>query len=263
MTRPYTIIFFTQTVDGKLASIDRYSKLSCPEDKKRQYWLRCQVEGVLVGANTVLIDNPRLYPKLCLDSKSKYYRIVLDGNLRVSPRARIFDTRRFPTIIITSVNAPRNRKEEFVNIGVEVVEVPSKGEGVDLLKAMDILVNNYGIRSILVEGGGTTIWSFVNEGIFDELRVTLSPIIFGGLEAVHSVSGKGFKGVEAPKLKLEFVGICKCLNEVHLIYKPLKVRSSPCSSLRIGVLNNFYEYIDLSEGREFGKTTSATDKASW
>ncbi len=48
------------SIDGRLASKDRYSQLSCPSDKRRQHILRSEVDAVLVGAETVRIDNPKL-----------------------------------------------------------------------------------------------------------------------------------------------------------------------------------------------------------
>ncbi len=255
--RPYVVIFFTQSIDGKIAAVDGYSKLSCEEDKRRQFWLRCAVDGVVVGANTVIADNPRLYPKLCLETKSRYFRIVIDGKLRIPLDARILDTSRFGTIVITSKCAPADKVRELRKMGVEVI-MCGDGERIDIHRALEMLLKEFGIEKIMVEGGGSTIWSFVSSGAFDEVRVTISPVIFGGA-AVSSVSGEGFRGRDAPKLDLVFAALCKCGSEIHLVYRnPSPVGHAVARG--VGTLNNFSRILidrgELVGGR--GTTSSTT-----
>jgi len=65
---------------------------------------------------------------------------------------------------------------------------------------------NLGIRSILLEGGGTINWSFIKNNLIDEIRLTISPWIVGGKDAVSLVEGKGFeKMFHTPRFKLEEV----------------------------------------------------------
>jgi 2,5-diamino-6-(5-phosphoribosylamino)pyrimidin-4(3H)-one reductase (EC 1.1.1.-) len=61
--RPYVIIFSTLSIDGRLATKTGYSELSCPYDKQRQHEIRSEVDAVMVGANTVRVDNPSLTVK--------------------------------------------------------------------------------------------------------------------------------------------------------------------------------------------------------
>jgi len=239
--RPYVIIFVTQSIDGKIASVRGYSKLSCPEDKRRQYWLRCRVDGVVVGANTVIIDNPRLYPKI-FEKRGKYFRIVIDGVLRVPVDARIFDTSDYGTIVLTTAEAPKDKVMELKARGVNV-EIVSEKPPVDLRRALKTLYERYGIESLMVEGGGETIWNFVREGLFDEFRVTITSRLFGGRNAVSSVGGEGFEGPESPTLELAFVGICVCRSEVHLIYRNTNPSIPPTKVLSIGTLDNFWKTV--------------------
>ncbi len=242
--RPYIVIFVTQSVDGKIASVDGFSKLSCPEDKLRQYWLRSKVDGVLVGANTVISDDPRLYPKI-FGRHGKYYRVVIDGLLRSPVSARIFDVSEYGTIVLTTGCAPREKIAELRSRGV-YVEVVSSKPPIDIGKAVEVLHKEYGIESVLVEGGGETIWSFVERRLFDEFRVTVSPKIFGGKSAVSSVGGRGFRGLEAVDLELVLVGICKCLSEVHLVYRNPRPSTPPCRYVELGTYDNFWRKIEIS-----------------
>ena len=225
--RPYIVIFVTQSVDGKIASVDGFSKLSCPEDKLRQYWLRSKVDGVLVGANTVISDDPRLYPKI-LGRHGKYYRVVIDGLLRSPVSARIFDVSEYGTIVLTTGYAPREKIAELRSRGV-YVEVVSSKPPIDIGKAVEVLHKEYGIESVLVE-----------------FRVTVSPKIFGGKSAVSSVGGRGFRGLEAVDLELVLVGICKCLSEVHLVYRNPRPSTPPCRYVELGTYDNFWRKIEIS-----------------
>jgi len=221
-SRPFILVFVTASIDGKLASRIRYSKLSCPFDKQRQYWLRSQVDGVVVGVNTVIIDDPTLRPKGFRRSRSaKYYRIVLDGCLRIPMNARVLDTSEYGTIIITRVRDPEWKIRELEARGVEILAVRSLDE------AMQRLLKDYGLRRIMVEGGGETIWSFIRSRLVDEFRITVAPKVFGGSRAVTVVGGEGFLGPEAPSMELKFVGVCKCRREVHMVYDFPAPRGTP------------------------------------
>lgn len=216
MPRPYVIVFSTMTVDGRIASKTRFSQLSCPADLKRLHRLRAECGAVMVGANTVIIDDPSL--------RLKYYegpnpiRVVVDGRLRSPVTARVFDTTISRTILLTTDVAPHDRVEELKRRGVEVVVFPG-GPVINMRAAMEKLYE-LGVRKLLVEGGGTLSWHLFKDSVVDEFRVTLAPYVFGGRESVSVVMGDGFETTEdAIKLKLISVEVCECGNEVHLAYK--------------------------------------------
>lgn len=68
----------------------------------------------------------------------------------------------------------------------------------------------------MIEGGGNLIWSVIHEKLYDEIRVTVSPRIFGN--GVSLAQGEGFQGDESPRLRLVDAKICQCGNEIHLVY---------------------------------------------
>jgi 2,5-diamino-6-(ribosylamino)-4(3H)-pyrimidinone 5'-phosphate reductase len=88
--RPFVIISSTMSIDGRLASRDGFSELSCPYDKIRQHVLRSEVDAVMVGANTVRVDNPSL--------KLKYFkgkdpvRVIVSESGNLDPSYRVFQT---------------------------------------------------------------------------------------------------------------------------------------------------------------------------
>ncbi len=217
--RPYVTVFVTMSADGKIASRSRESRLSCPDDKRRLHRLRAMHDAVMVGANTVIIDDPRLTVRY-IDGANPL-RVVVDGALRSPSNARVFDIGEAPTTVFTSVNAPAERMESLRLRGVKVISLEPV-EGKYGLKMGDVLNYLYmdGIRTLLVEGGGNLIWRLFKERLVDEYRVTISPYILGGHEAVTPVEGEGF-GPLSDWVRLELISqtLCGCGQEVHLIYR--------------------------------------------
>lgn len=214
--RPYTIIYSTMTVDGRIASKTRYSQLSCPHDLKRLHALRASCDAVMVGANTVIIDDPSLRVKY-VEAQKNPIRIIVDGMLRVPHNARVFTLKTAKTVVLTTSRAPKEKIELLKSLDVEVIVFPGSPP-IDMRKAMEVLYE-MNIRSILVEGGGELNWYLFKDGVVSEVRVTIAPIIFGGRDAVSLVMGEGFSTRDdARKLRLIDAKICECSQEVHLIY---------------------------------------------
>ena len=92
-----------------------------------------------------------------------------------------------------------------------------KGDRVDIVKLMPKLYKQ-GIKSILLEGGGTVNWSFVENKLIDEIRLTIAPWIVGGKEAISLVDGKGFEYMR-DALKFILVEVRYRDNYVTLKYK--------------------------------------------
>ena len=213
MKKPYTILVCAITIDGKLASSTYYSKLSCPYDLKRLHMLRANVDAVMVGANTVIIDNPMLTVRYV--SGKNPIRVVIDGLLKIPLNAKILDTSIARTIIVTSSKAPKEKIKKVKEKGVEVLifnQYP-----IDLKEVFEKLYE-LGIKKLLVEGGGTLNWYLLKYGLIDEMYITITPYIFGSGISIFQTSN-GFKDIyESPKFKLKGVLICECGNEIVLNY---------------------------------------------
>ncbi len=215
MRRPYVILVSAITVDGRIASRTGYSKLSCPHDLTRLHELRSRVDAIMVGANTVIADDPKLTVRY-VRSDRQPIRIVVDGMLRAPVTAKVFDVRIARTILITSERADAKKIGEIVKRGVEVMvfkEYP--------IRLRDVMERLYeiGIRRVLVEGGGSLNWSLAKEDLIDEMYLTVTPYIFGSGRSVFEGLNEGFSTTdESPRLKLVDVKICECQNEVVLHY---------------------------------------------
>jgi len=215
MDLPRVVIFSTMTIDGRIASKTGYSQLSCPHDLKRLHELRAQCDAVMVGANTVIIDDPSLRLKY-VEGKNPD-RVVVDGLLRTPLTARVYTLKISKNIVLTTESAPQEKVKRLREMDVDVLLL-SERPPIDMRKAMEVL-GSLGYRTIMVEGGGDLIWHLFKDRVVNELRVTIAPYIFGGRDAVSLVMGEGFSTTdESPIFELKSVSRCQCGNEVHLIY---------------------------------------------
>jgi 2,5-diamino-6-(ribosylamino)-4(3H)-pyrimidinone 5'-phosphate reductase len=214
--KPYIILSAAISIDGKIASKTGDPELSDEEDWKEVHKLRAQVDAIMVGKGTILKDNPKLHIKF--HEHSGYYRIVVDSNLTIPLDSNIisFQPETYPTIICTTENVSLDQIKKYEKNEIKVI-LAGKGDKVDLRKLMPLL-KNLEIDTILLEGGGNLNWSFIENDLIDEIRLTVAPWIVGGTEATSLVEGNGFnKMKDAPKFKL--FGVRNRNNYVVLRYK--------------------------------------------
>ncbi|MGC1426045.1 MAG: 2,5-diamino-6-(ribosylamino)-4(3H)-pyrimidinone 5'-phosphate reductase [Nitrosotalea sp.] len=209
-SRPYVIVSAAISIDGKLATRTRRSNLSSKKDLIRVHELRNTVDAILVGRNTISIDDPLLTVRYVKGKNP--IRIILDSMGSISPKSRVIKTaKKIQTILVVSENAPVT-VERFIAKGVEVIRCGKNK--IDLKKLLEIL-GKKGIKRILVEGGGTTNWYFFKERLVDEISLTVTPFVLGGSTAISLVEGDGFGEIpDSFKLKK----IEKIQNEIVLHY---------------------------------------------
>ena len=211
--RPFTVVFSTMTVDGRIASDTGYSMLSCDEDFDFQHQLRSWADLVVVGSKTALKDNPRLTVRR-IPGRSPL-RGVVDSRLRVPPSARIFDGAR--GVLITSRDHPAEALEPYRAVGARIIQAGA--QRVDLVEAWEKLYSELGVRRVMVEGGGGLNAALLAKGLVDRLIVTVSPYIFGaGVSVVEGAGARG--GGEKALLRLERVETV-CGGWVRLYYEVL------------------------------------------
>ena len=208
MNRPKVIINAAMSIDGKIALVGgKRIKISDEEDFRRVHQLRSSVDAILVGINTILKDDPKLTVKEKFVKNPKNpVRIILDSKLRIPEDARVLH-QSGRTIIATTENS-LNRK-----INAEIIRCGKNR--VDLRCLLNELWKR-GIKSVLVEGGGEVISSFLQEGLVDELTVFVGSVVIGGT-APSLVRGEGTKE-EKEVIKLKLISCEKIGGGVLLRY---------------------------------------------
>ena len=212
--RPHVIFSAAITLDGKLATRAGDSKLSSKKDKIRVHKLRSKVDAILIGKNTVEIDDPLLSAHNI--GKKNPIRIILDSNATIHTNSRILKTcSKIPTIIAVSKNAQKKNLQRLKKFPVQIIVCGNYT--VNIKKLLGILKKK-GIKNILVEGGGTTNWAFVKENLVDEAIITVTPYLIGGMTSTTLVDGYGFSTI-AKSLKLKLKNVTKIKNEVIIHYE--------------------------------------------
>ena len=201
--KTWVILKWAQTIDGKMAWADGAAGqrwISGEQSRKDVQKLRKRVQGILVGINTVLADDPLLTVRF--DKNKKPIRIVLDNNLRIPTDCSLTATAKDVPLLIAAwhgaVEANPQKAEELRQKGVEILACPDTYGGSNLHFIVDEL-SRRGIEQLLVEGGPAVISSFLKEGLTDECIVYIAPNILGV---------KGTVDISQPMAKLcEVVGL--------------------------------------------------------
>jgi 2,5-diamino-6-(ribosylamino)-4(3H)-pyrimidinone 5'-phosphate reductase len=215
-SKPYIILSAAISIDGKIATRTGDSKLSSNQDYIRLHKLRSKVDGILVGKNTVMHDNPLLTVR---HTKGKNpVRIILDSQGNISSKSKILQTsNEVPTIIAVSKKITKSNLKKLYKFPVEVIIT---GENSVNIKSLLKKLSDKKITTILVEGGGTINWEFIKQNLFDELIITLSPFLIGGNNAISFIQGNGFDKIsKSPNLRLKSIKRLKN----HLVLNYVKV----------------------------------------
>ncbi len=184
--RPYVVLKYAQSLDGRIATGTGDSRWISGEPERRlSHALRAACDGVMVGVETVLRDEPQLTVRMV--SGASPARIVLDSTLRVPDDAAVLGPASATTIVTTERSDPA-RRAALRERGVRVEVVPAAADGrVDLLAALASLRAG-GIQSLLVEGGARVITALLAAGVVDRIIVAVAPVILGrGTEAVDDL----------------------------------------------------------------------------
>ncbi len=187
---PRIEISCAMTLDGKMSYRGRRCALSDKPDWARVHKLRAKFDAILVGSNTIIIDNPSLSSH---GSGHDPVKVVLDSMLSVPASSRIFG--RGTVVLLHSSRAQARRKLAISGASkARVIFCQVRGnEKLDIIKALAAL-RRLGIKSVLVEGGASTIRSFLESGAASRMHVFVAPLVFGGIgsETTTISNGKPF-----------------------------------------------------------------------
>lgn len=187
--KPFVLYKAAMSLDGKTACYTGDSQwISSEESREEVHVLRGCYRGIMVGAGTVIKDNPQLTART--EGLDDPVRIIVDGNLSVPLKAKVFQEPG-ETIVLTTTAADEKKREELSSMGVDIIMTDSGEKGkVDLPSAMTGLALK-GIDGILLEGGATLAASAFEAEIVDKVRIYQAPMIIGGTKAPGLIGGAG------------------------------------------------------------------------
>ncbi len=194
---PYIIVKSGMTLDGFLTTSAGQSKwITGPESRKRVHRLRSEIDTILVGKNTAIIDKPRLTVREVEGRNPK--KIILDSNLELlySITENVEEVLGNSMIFCLDTNYDEFLQDSFADFNSEIHPVGDDGTGkLDLHEVLRELggICNYG--SLLIEGGATINSAFLREGLVDELNIFQAPIVVGQGKSI-------FEAYNAQKLEL-------------------------------------------------------------
>jgi len=206
---PYVALKIAQSIDGKISEAkNKQTWLTGKESIKYVHKLRSEYDAVLVGANTIKIDNPLLTVR---EVKGRNpIKIIVDGKLSIPLNSNILNNNEpDKTWIFTSQKSKQKKLKQLANKGAKVfsVKLPANGR-INLKSVLKVIAKNR-INSVLVEGGQKIFFQFFNQNLFDEIIVLQSPKILG----------KGINGLNIKRLKkLQLLQVDKLGKDIKLVY---------------------------------------------
>ena len=225
MEKPFIFINSAMSLDGKLSTIERKQvKISNKEDYARVDLLRAGVDAVMVGSNTVAIDDPKLTVKseelrkerLSKGLSENPAKIMVGSIKNIQPDGDFLNYGNAEKIIFTTEKEDKSKIEALRRKAK--VYVMGK-EKTNICEMVDILASR-GIKRIMVEGGGTLNYEMLEAGLVDEIYVAIGPKIFGGKDAPTLVDGTGLAYGNA--IDLDPIGVAVLGDVFVLKYSVLK-----------------------------------------
>ena len=178
------------SIDGKIAGRDRRQlRISSDEDMRRVHALRYRSDAILVGVGTIVADDPKLTVKYELvdglaDDEGKQPAVVI-----IDPRGRCpVDALALNTETVFLVMLDDSIEPEGLPEHVQLIRA---GTGDLDLETMLEELGKQGIESILVEGGGETMWGFFSKGLVSTMTLYIGPMVIGGKDAPTVCDGDG------------------------------------------------------------------------
>lgn len=157
--RPYIILKWAQTADGKIARED-YSRILISNEftNRLVHKWRSEEASILVGTNTAKYDDPSLTNRLWTGNNPT--RLVMDMELQLPGTLHLFD-RKVPTVVFNTIKHEEQENLLYYQVTNDVSIVH---QVVNALYRLRIL-------SVLIEGGAKLLQSFIDEGVWDEIRM--------------------------------------------------------------------------------------------
>lgn len=200
--RPFITVSYAQSVDGSIASSSKKQMiLSGQQSLTLTHHLRAAHDAILIGIETVLSDDPRLTVRLVEGENPQ--PVILDSRLRMPLDSRLLNRPDKKPWLVTTSSEPGRELEKK---GVKIIRCNMQpDEKIDLPEMLQKL-GKLGITSIMVEGGSQVISSFVAEKLVDQLVITVTPSLIGGLQALSFTGDNPFTPMRLGQVEYQQLG---------------------------------------------------------
>jgi diaminohydroxyphosphoribosylaminopyrimidine deaminase / 5-amino-6-(5-phosphoribosylamino)uracil reductase len=152
--------------------------ISSPESRAEVQCMRHASDALLTGIGTVLVDDPLLTDRTGLPRRRKLLRVVLDSRLRLPLRSKLVRSADQDVLVFTCAKENSPKARALRRAGVEVVRLPGRAAGPNLVEAVAELGRRE-ILSVLLEAGATLNSAALCAGIVDKMRVFFAPKVAG------------------------------------------------------------------------------------
>ncbi|RFU62028.1 bifunctional diaminohydroxyphosphoribosylaminopyrimidine deaminase/5-amino-6-(5-phosphoribosylamino)uracil reductase RibD [Peribacillus glennii] len=204
---PFVTVKAGITLDGKIATASSDSKWITSEEARYDVHKERNVnQAILVGAGTVLKDNPKLTARI--PNGRNPIRVILDSTLKIPMESKVVTDKLADTWIFTSQAYQKDKKEKLEESGIKVF-ITKGGVKVDSREVLEIL-GKHSVSSVLVEGGGTVNASLIEQRLVDKVIIYIAPKLAGGAAAPTFLEGAGIDkmadAVELTDVTVESIG---------------------------------------------------------
>jgi diaminohydroxyphosphoribosylaminopyrimidine deaminase/5-amino-6-(5-phosphoribosylamino)uracil reductase len=177
------------SLDGRIATRTGDSRwITGEESLKKSHKLRHEYDSILVGSNTVTIDNPSLTDRSGEPRRRQLVRVVLDNRLKISLSSNLVLTAKdTPTFVFTE-SEDNAKISELQAEGVEVVQIAEGGRN---LSGVLRELGKRNLQSVIVEGGAQIAGAFYDAKLIDKITFFIAPIVIGGKDAPIAIAGLG------------------------------------------------------------------------
>lgn len=208
---PFITVKTAMTLDGKIASRTGKSKwISAEVARENVHRLRHENDAIMVGAGTVIADNPSLTTR-GIEAGKNPLRVIIDANLDIPLTAKVVADGEAETWVFTKLDPTAKKAQALTELGVKVHSINPER----LLEVFQIL-GEQEIISVLVEGGSELIGSLFDQQLIDKYITFIAPKLIGGKEALTSIGGIGLaemgEAIMITDMKYDKVGEDLCIS---------------------------------------------------
>jgi diaminohydroxyphosphoribosylaminopyrimidine deaminase/5-amino-6-(5-phosphoribosylamino)uracil reductase len=205
---PLVTLKAAMTLDGKIAPppaevLERYDGIpaggwvTSEVARAHVQELRHQNDALMVGAGTILSDNPLLTDRSGRPRRRQLLRVILDSRLRLPIESRLVQSvvaDRKNDVLVFCSSADEQKKAQLEALGIRIETVPAvEPDGRPDLPAILRRLGQLEITSVLIEGGATVNWTALASNVVDKVFLYYAPKIIAGSGSIPFAAGAGFR----------------------------------------------------------------------